>query len=69
MAIVGIVFRLITAKLDNPKGNSLEYVLGLTIVFGLFYAETNLAAMWGGLIITFVTFSVVLRLTSNILEK
>ncbi len=69
MAFVGIVFRFIKAKLDNPQANAMEYALGLTIVFGLFYAESNLAAMWGGLIITYVTFTFVLRMMSNILER
>jgi len=53
MTLVGAGFRLLTQKLGNPLTREREYVLGLTLVFQLFYAESNLALMWGGLILTF----------------
>src|SRR4029079_10910113 len=52
MALVGLALRLIARKVDNPQANDCEYVLGLTLCFQLFWAESNLAIMWGGLLQT-----------------
>ena len=42
----------------------MEYVLGLTLVFQLFYAESNLALMWGGLLLTFISLYVTVRVAT-----
>lgn len=64
MALVGVGFRFLIQKLSNPAGSPAEYVLGLSLVFQLFYAESNLALMWGGLLLTFVSLYLTLRLAS-----
>jgi hypothetical protein len=64
MALVGIVFRFLIQKLSSPTSSPAEYVLGLTLVFQLFNAESNLALMWGGLLLTFVSLYVTLHLAS-----
>jgi len=62
MALVGAGFRFLVQKLSRPASAPAEYVLGLSLVFQLFYAESNLALMWGGLLLTFVSLYLTLRL-------
>jgi hypothetical protein len=64
MALVGVGFRFLIQKLANPSASPAEYVLGLSLVFQLFYSESNLAIMWGGLLLTFVSLYLTLRLAS-----
>jgi hypothetical protein len=64
MALVGAGFRFLVQKLSHPISSPAEYVLGLSLVFQLFYAESNLALMWGGLLLTFVSLYLTLRLAS-----
>jgi hypothetical protein len=64
MALVGAGFRFLIQKLSNPVTSPAEYVLGLTLVFQLFYAESNLALMWGGLLLTFVSLYLTVRAAS-----
>ena len=64
MALVGLGFRFLIQKLSNPVTSPAEYVLGLSLVFQLFYAESNLALMWGGLLLTFVSLYGALRLAA-----
>jgi hypothetical protein len=65
MPLVGVVFRFLIQKLSNPQATPVEHILGLTLVFQLFYAESNLALMWGGLVLAFVAFYTVLRLAGG----
>jgi hypothetical protein len=65
MILVGTAFRFLVQKLGNPQASPVEYVLGLTLIFQLFYAESNLALMWGGLFLSFVAFYLVLRLAGR----
>jgi hypothetical protein len=64
MALVGIGFRFLVQKLSNPVSSPAEYVLGLSLVFQLFYAESNLALMWGGLLLTFLSLYLTVRVAS-----
>ena len=64
MALVGAGFRFLVQKLGRPPTSPAEYVLGLSLVFQLFYAESNLALMWGGLLLTFISLYLTLRLAS-----
>jgi hypothetical protein len=64
MALVGVGFRFLIQKLSNPAASPAEYVLGLSLVFELFYSESNLALMWGGLLLTFVSLYLTLRLAT-----
>lgn len=52
MALVGALMRLLARKLDNPAANDCEFLLGLTLCFQLFWGESNMAIMWGGLLQT-----------------
>ena len=65
MTLVGLAFRVIAKKLNNPAANDCEYVLGLALCFQLFWAESNLAIMWGGLLQTTVALYVVLSLAAR----
>jgi hypothetical protein len=64
MALVGAAFRFLVQKLGHPASSPAEYILGLTLVFQLFYAESNLALMWGGLLLTFISLYLTLRVAS-----
>jgi hypothetical protein len=61
MALVGAGFRFLVQKLSRPASSPAEYVLGLSLVFQLFYAESNLALMWGGLLLTFISLYLTMR--------
>jgi hypothetical protein len=65
MALVGLALRLLARKLDNPAANDCEYVLGLTLCFQLFWGESNLAIMWGGLLQTSIALYVVLTVAAR----
>jgi hypothetical protein len=64
MALVGAGFRFLVQRLSRPASSPAEYVLGLSLVFQLFYAESNLALMWGGLLLTFISLYLTLRVAS-----
>ena len=61
MFAVGMLFRFLVQKFNAPISRSIEYVLGITITFSLFYAESNFALTVGGLFLTYVAFVVLLR--------
>jgi hypothetical protein len=62
MALVGILFRMLVGLFSHPDITPLEYIFGLTVLFPLYNAESNLALMWSGAITTFVAFYVALRI-------
>lgn len=62
MFAVGVLFRFLVQKLSVPIGCSIEYVLGATLIFSLFYAESNLALMAGGVLTTYLALLILLRL-------
>lgn len=62
MFAVGILFRFLVQKLSVPIGASIEYVLGVTVTFSLFYAESNFALMVGAVLTPYLALLVLLRL-------
>ena len=64
MTLVGAGFRFLVQKLSRTASSPAEYVLGLSLVFQLFYAESNLALMWGGLLLTFISLYLALRVAT-----
>jgi hypothetical protein len=62
MFAVGVLFRFLVQKLSVPISSSIEYVLGATVTFGLFYAESNFALMVGALLTPYLALLVLLRL-------
>lgn len=62
MAVIGLLFRFLVGLFAHPDITPLEYVFGLTVLFPLSNAESNLALMWSGALTTFVAFYLVLRL-------
>lgn len=54
MPLVGIAFRFLIQKLVRRDASHTEYVLALTLLFELFYGESNLALMWGNLALVFI---------------
>ena len=62
MFAVGVLFRFLVQKLSVPISSSIEYVLGVTVTFSLFYAESNFALMVGALLTPYFALLVLLRL-------
>jgi len=62
MFAVGVLFRFLVQKLSVPISSSIEYVLGVTVTFSLFYAESNFALMVGALLTPYLALLVLLRL-------
>ena len=62
MFVVGVLFRFLVQKLSVPISSSIEYVLGATVTFSLFYAESNFALMVGGVLTTYLALLILLRL-------
>ena len=58
MPLVGMLLAFMEQKFNNQNMNSLEFVMGATIIFRLVYQESNFSLMVGGVI----TLSVVLYL-------
>jgi len=54
--------RFLVQKLSVPIRCSVEYVLGATVTFSLFYAESNFALMMGGVLTTYLALLILLRL-------
>jgi hypothetical protein len=50
MFAVGLIFRFLVTKMSAPNSQNVRLLLGLTITFHLFYAESNFALMVGGLL-------------------
>jgi len=65
MALVGLLFRLLVVVFASPKATIIEYLLGLTLLFSLFYAESNLAGMLGGFILSFISLYFIMYLISR----
>ena len=65
MFFVGMFFRVLVHKFRVPVSSPMEHVLGVTIMFGLFYAESNFALMAGGILSTYIAFIVLLRLLTS----
>ncbi len=64
MALVGAFFAWLVAMLNIQRAGVLEYSVALAIGYGLFYAESNLALMLGGVLSTWVALVAVLRIST-----
>lgn len=62
MFLVGVLFRFLVQKFTAPANRPIEHVLGITLTFSLFYAESDFALMIGGVLLTYIALVVVLRL-------
>lgn len=65
MFLVGVFFRVLVQKFKVPVSAPVEHALAVTIMFGLFYAESNFALMVGGILSTYVALIVLLRLLTR----
>jgi len=54
MFAVGLLFRFLVVKLSAPMNQNIPFILGITITFNLFYAESNFALMAGGLLTKYI---------------
>jgi len=62
MFAIGFFFRFIVQKLSVPISASIEYVLGATVTFSLFYAESNFAVMAGAVLTPYLALLLLLRI-------
>lgn len=65
MFLVGVLFRILVQKFSVPVSAPMEHVLGVSIVFSLFYAESNFSLMVGGILTTYLSFVVLMRLLGD----
>lgn len=66
MFFVGVIFRFIIQKLSAPPGDNLSLILGLAISFNLFYADSNFALLFGGVLLKFLAgLAILFFLTAN----
>ena len=64
MFAVGVLFQFLVQKFSAPSNKNIEHVLGITLLFNLFYAESNFSLMIGGVLLTFFAFYVLIRILS-----
>jgi hypothetical protein len=50
MAVVGSLFRFLSATFGSRRNSELETIVGIALCFHLFWAESDFAMMWGGLV-------------------
>lgn len=66
MFLVGALFRFIVQKMSAPINQNPSFILGLAISFYLFYADSNLALMLGGVLLKYLAgLSILWILTAN----
>lgn len=65
MFLVGFLFRFLVQKLTVPVIAPAEHVLGIAVMFGLFYAESNFSLMIGGVLSTYISLYVLLYLLTR----
>jgi hypothetical protein len=66
MPLVGMALRFVTRTLGSSGRNDAEYVLGVALLFQLFFAESNLALMWGGLLLSSIALYAVLQAATRL---
>jgi hypothetical protein len=66
MPLVGLALRFVTRSLGSSGRNDAEYVLGVALLFQLFFAESNLALMWGGLLLSSIALYAVLQVATRV---
>jgi hypothetical protein len=66
MFAVGVLFRFIIQKMSAPINQNLSFILGLAISFNLFYADSNFALMFGGVLLKYLaSLAILFILTAN----
>jgi len=65
MFFVGVFFRILVQKFRVPTTAPMEHALAVTVMFSLFYAESNFALMVGGILSTYVALIVLMRLLTH----
>ena len=61
MTIIGIFLRYLVEKFSGTPGNPLRFYFGVALVLPLFWAESNISGMLGGLFWSFVLYYVTFR--------
>jgi len=62
MALVGVLLRYLEMKFNRKRMNILQAVFGLTVMLPLFYQESNLSLMVGGILLQVIVFYWLFRL-------
>lgn len=65
MILVGVFFRFLVTRFVINTESAFEHSLAVSLIFGLFYAESNLALMVGGLLSTYLSFRIMLFLLTR----
>jgi hypothetical protein len=64
MLLVGVFFRFLAIKFCSEAHSPIEFLVGLTLTFRLFVAESNLSGMIGSIIPIFVALYITMRIIS-----
>lgn len=64
MLMVGVFFRFLAIKFCSGAHSPIEFLIGLTLTFRLFFAESNLSLMIGSTIPVFVALYITMRVIS-----
>jgi hypothetical protein len=64
MLLVGVFFRFLAIKFCSEAHSPIEFLVGLTLTFRLFVAESNLSGMIGSTIPIFVALYITMRIIS-----
>lgn len=69
MFLVGVFFRFLVQKFRSPVNQPIEHSLSVTIMFGLFYAESNFSLMVGGMLSTYIALIIILRILTRLQDS
>jgi hypothetical protein len=61
MFIIGVFFRFLVQKLSVHTNNGIENIVGFTIVFQLFFADSNFSLISGGVFLKYILSLLLLR--------
>lgn len=65
MGMIGVVFRFLAARLCSGEAGPVEVVMALPLMLQLWFAESNLALMWGSMVTLFVALYGVFKLVAE----
>jgi hypothetical protein len=66
MFLVGVFFRLLLEMFNIPNHNVIYHSMAVAIIFGLFFAESNLALMIGAIIPAFISLILIIYVSINL---
>jgi hypothetical protein len=69
MIVIGVAFRYLVEKFRADDGVEARFIFGLALFFNLFWAESNISLMFGGLLLNFLALLVTFKILSTICAR